>query len=235
MRQVILMLNKPHLLTSLALTLTVTLLTHAAHAQTDKKYDPRKWEKTIQKFEAADKKETPPTGATLFIGSSSIRGWDLKRFFPDLPAINRGFGGSHIEDSTFYAHRIVWPYKPKTIVLYAGDNDMAFGKSADTVVAHYKLFVKRVREKLPEARIVYVPIKPSLSRWNLWPKMRDANAKIKAVIDNDPKQAYAPTDAATLGDDGKPRKDFFLKDGLHLNAKGYAAWTKVVQAVLDKK
>jgi lysophospholipase L1-like esterase len=180
-----------------------------------------------------DAQQPPPKDALLFIGSSSIRMWDLGKSFPDLGAINRGFGGSHTEDSTFYTHRIVWPYRPRTIVLYAGDNDIAFGKTPQVVVGHFNAFVARVREKLPDVRIVYIPIKPSIARWNLWPKMNEANMAIKAVIDKDAKLAYADCATPMLGDDGKPREELFVKDGLHLSEKGYEVWTQVVKPIVE--
>src|SRR5687767_185738 len=94
------------------------------------------FEKEIRAFEAADAKHGPTSGGVLFVGSSSIRLWTtLAKDFPELPVINRGFGGSQIADSIRYAPRIVLPYKPKTIILYAGDNDLADGKSPEQVLA----------------------------------------------------------------------------------------------------
>jgi len=92
-----------------------------------------RWEKAITAFEAKAKDDPPPNSAVLFAGSSSIRLWDLDKYFPDTKTINRGFGGSEIADSTHFADRIILPHKPKAIVLYAGDNDVARGKSAKQV------------------------------------------------------------------------------------------------------
>src|SRR6266550_4287597 len=83
-----------------------------------------KWEPEIRKFEDSDRQNPPPKGAVLFIGSSSIQKWNsLADDFPGTKVINRGFGGSEIADSTVYVDRIVVPYRPKMVVLYAGDND----------------------------------------------------------------------------------------------------------------
>jgi len=220
----------------LGLIVAVAIALTANLAQAQKEYDPRKWEDTIAKFEAKDKESAPPQGAVLFIGSSSIRMWDLDKSFEGVKMINRGFGGSHIEDSTYYADRIIWPYKPRTIVLYAGDNDVKFGKSPDTVVAHFEAFVSKVREKLPETKIIFLPIKPSIARWNLWPKMNEANQRIKAITEKDDRLAYADCATPMLPDDGgKPATDLFIKDGLHLSDKGYRLWSGVVAPMIAAK
>src|SRR5688500_6860726 len=126
------------------------------------------FEKEIRAFEEADRREAPPRGTVLFVGSSSIRMWKtLEKDFPKLTVINRGFGGSTIRDSIRYAERIVIPYQPKRIVLYAGDNDIAQGKTAEQVFADFKEFVTTVRGKLPGVRVDFIAIKPSIKRWGM--------------------------------------------------------------------
>src|SRR5882762_2255584 len=121
-----------------------------------------KWEPEIQQFEKSDKKNPPPKGAVLFVGSSSIRMWkSLAQDFPGIEVINRGFGGSEIADSTFYVDRIVIPYRPKIVILYAGDNDLANVKTPQQVFGDYKAFVSRVQRKLPATKIAFISIKPS--------------------------------------------------------------------------
>ena len=190
--------------------------------------DPAKWKKDIAKFEATDKKSPPPKGAYLFIGSSSARMWDLKKSFPEYTTINRGFGGSELEDSLFYADRILIPCQPKVVFLYAGDNDISNSKTAEIVTADFQKFVAKVHRALPKTDIVFVPIKPSLKRWNLWPKMNKANQAIKKITEANPKLHYLPIPPTMLGKDGKPMNDLFVKDGLHLSAKGYHLWSKHV-------
>ena len=198
-------------------------------------HDSSRWEKYIARFQAADKKQMPPPGGILFIGSSSIRMWKtLKQDFPGLPVINRGFGGSQIADSNHFAGRIVYPYKPRQIVLYAGDNDVAAGKSPETVLADFQQFVKTVHGKLPKARVSFIAIKPSLSRWKLSGKMARANSLVSDACGKDKRLDYIDIWQPMLGDDGRPKPDLFLGDGLHLNAKGYALWTSIVKPHLAK-
>ncbi|MDB4724495.1 SGNH/GDSL hydrolase family protein [bacterium] len=193
-----------------------------------------KWEKAIAKFEAADRKNQPKKGTVLFLGSSSIRGWDLKKWFPDHPYINRGFGGSQISDSIYFFDRLVTPYQPKTIVFYAGDNDISKGKSAKIVSEDFRKFAKLTTQALPQTQILFVAIKPSIKRWNLMNKMRVANQMIADFAKSNPKITFIDIDTPMIGSDGKPRQDLFLKDGLHINAKGYQIWSDRVKRELAR-
>lgn len=187
------------------------------------------WEETIRKFEAADVKSPPPKGAVLFVGSSSIVGWDLRKFFPDLVTINRGFGGSKISDSLRYADRIVTPYEPRAIVFYAGDNDIAGGKSPEQVAGDFREFVAKVREKLPDVPILYIGIKPSKKRWHLIDKIREANKQIEASCGEAQKVTFISVEKPMLGEDGEPHADLLKADGLHLQPAGYQIWSDLVR------
>ena len=198
-------------------------------------HDSSRWEKYIARFEAADKKQMPEPGGVLFLGSSSIRMWKtLKQDFAGFSVINRGFGGSQIADSTHFAGRILHPYKPRQIVLYAGDNDVAAGKSPETVFADFQKFVKAVHANLPKARISFIAIKPSLARWKLSKKMAMTNALVRDDCAKDKLLDYIDIWQPMLGDDSKPKPNLFVRDGLHLNAKGYALWTSLVKPRLAK-
>ncbi|MEC8973805.1 MAG: SGNH/GDSL hydrolase family protein [Verrucomicrobiota bacterium] len=195
-----------------------------------------RWEKSIARFEAADKKEMPKPGGVLFIGSSSIRLWKtLKDDIPGVAVVRRGFGGSQIADSVHFAGRIVHPYQPRQIVMYAGDNDVASGKSPETVLVDFQTFVKVVHAKLPKTRIAFIAIKPSIARWKLSGKMSEANALVHGVCAKDKRLDFIDIWQSMLGQDGKPKPNLFVKDGLHLNANGYALWTSIVKPYLAKR
>jgi lysophospholipase L1-like esterase len=193
-----------------------------------------KWEEDIRQFEKWDRKNTFPSDAVLFVGSSSIRLWPTRECFEGFAVINRGFGGSQISDVNYYAGRIVLPYESKVIVFYAGDNDVAAGKSTRRVFDDYREFVSLVHQKLPGTRIIYIGIKPSRSRWSLWPVMNEANGMIRDFSKKDNRLFYFDSAKPLLGSDGKPNTEFFLKDQLHLNKKGYEVWTKLLRPVIIK-
>ncbi len=188
-----------------------------------------RWEKDIRAFEQADRQSPPPKGCILFLGSSSIRGWKtLQRDYPDLPVVNRGFGGSMIADSTRYADRIVIPYRPRQIVFYAGDNDIASGHRPEQLLADFQAFVEKIQSALPRTRILYVSIKPSPSRWKFVDSTRCTNELIFRYCRRTPGLDYVDVFTAMLGPDGQPRQELFLKDNLHMNAAGYALWTRLI-------
>jgi lysophospholipase L1-like esterase len=190
------------------------------------------WEEAIASLETKDKKSPPPKNAVLFVGSSSIRMWDLPKSFPEEKTINRGFGGSQIADSTHFAARLIFPYHPRQIIFYAGDNDLAKGKSAEEVAADFDAFVKTVRKGLPDVPIAYIAVKPSIARWKLWPIIQDANARIRGRCEKDATLTFIDIAPPMLGDDGLPKKELFLDDGLHMNPTGYALWNEAVRKIL---
>ncbi|HPD16339.1 MAG TPA: SGNH/GDSL hydrolase family protein [Planctomycetota bacterium] len=215
------------------LVATLALCCGLGLAEEAKKAD--RWEKSMQAFEERDAKNPPPKGEIVFIGSSSIVGWNLAKYFPDLKAVNRGFGGSQIADSVQYADRILLPLEPRIVVFYAGDNDIASGKSPEKVFEDYQAFVKKVHDKLPETTIIYIPIKPSIARWKLWEKMKAANALIAEHVKTDKRLAYLDIVPGMLGEDGKPKPELFVKDGLHLSPAGYELWTGLLRPLLNAR
>lgn len=199
--------------------------------------DPRRFEKAIKKFEKQDEKNPPPAGAILCIGSSSMRGWHrtIRADLAPLTVIPRGFGGSTMHDVIHFADRVVLPYKPRAIVVYEGDNDAAAGVSAEGIRDAFAAFVGKVREELPETRFYFLAIKPSISRWKIWPRMKKANALIRRDCEKDKKLTFVDIAAPMLGPDGRPRKDIFKSDNLHMNRKGYEIWRDVLRPILLKK
>ena len=215
-------------LAAAALALCVTF------AQTPQ--NPPPFEADIKKFEAADVANPPAKGGIVFVGSSSIVMWkSLKEDFPGYNVINRGFGGSQISDSVRYAQRIVTPYEPKMVVFFAGTNDLASGKSAETVFADYKAFVGKVREKLPTVPIAYISISPAPSRWSNVETIKKANSLIKEYAGKERNLKFIDVFSLMLDEKGGPRPELFGSDQLHMNEKGYAIWKKAVAPFLPKK
>jgi len=210
--------------------ITACGLTNATAAP--RKPDPARFTADIAAFEAWDRQNSFPEEAVLFVGSSSIRMWQTAECFPDVPVINRGFGGSHVSDVNHFAKRIVLKYAPRTIVFYAGDNDIADGKTPEQVAGDFASFVEIVQAKLPNTKIIYLPIKPSLARWRLWPQMQVTNALVKRFVDSNDHLGYVDTATPMLGPGGKPRSEIFVEDGLHMNAQGYQIWSDLLRSNL---
>ncbi len=193
-----------------------------------------KWEPSIAAFEKKDAESPPAEHPVVFVGSSSIRMWDLKATHPDLNAINRGFGGSIIADSLYFADRIILPYEPKAIVLYAGDNDIAAEMTPEEVAADFKKLSKLIETKLPGTPLLYIAIKPSVKRWDMWPDMKAANDLIAAYCAETADRYFVDIAPVMLGADGKPKAELFKSDGLHMVPEGYAAWKTVLDPILQK-
>ena len=191
-----------------------------------------RWEKEIAAFEQRDREKPPPKNAVVFVGSSSIRLWDVAKSFPGVETINRGFGGSQLADSAHFAPRIVVKYEPRLVVLYAGDNDLAAGKTPEQVADDFRAFVAAVHKDLPKTRIIFLSIKPSIQRWKLVGRGRQANALVEAICKQDEGLLYQDVGTPLLGEDGKPRPELFRQDGLHLNDTGYEVWAAVLKPYL---
>jgi lysophospholipase L1-like esterase len=194
---------------------------------------PKRFERAIAAFEKVDAKKMPPPGGIVCVGSSSMRMWKtIHKDLAPLAVVHRGFGGSNMNDVLHFADRIVLPYKPRAILLYEGDNDVAGGVPAKTIAATFKKLAIKLRAELPDLRIYVISPKPSVSRWKLWPKYVETNALLKAACDADKNMTYVDVAKVMLRDDGTPKPDIFIKDNLHMNAAGYKLWKSVVRPIL---
>jgi lysophospholipase L1-like esterase len=194
-----------------------------------------RWEKDVAAFEAADQTNPPPKNALLFVGSSTIVRWTtLEKNFPNQPIINRGFGGNEIADSTHFADRIIFPYRPKMIFLRAGGNDIHNGKSPEQVFEDFKAFVSTVHAKLPDTQIAFISLSPSIARW----KERDANKKLNALIadyvKDKPRLKYIDTYTVPLDAKGQPRPELFVEDKLHFSPEGYKLLVERVRPYIPR-
>ena len=194
-----------------------------------------RWEKEIAAFEAADRENSPPTGGILFIGSSTIRLWKtLADDYPGLPVINRGFGGSEIVDSTHFADRIIFPYKPKQIVIRAGTNDLHDGRLPREVAADFADFVRTVHSRLPKTEILFIAGNATVARWSENDKNLAMNKKIRKMAVKLPRVAVVDAYDVALDSNGQARPELFIADGLHFNAEGYKLLAERLRPFLPK-
>ncbi len=190
---------------------------------------PERWEGEITAFEAEDARRPPRPGGLLFTGSSSIRLWStLVEDFPGRHVVNRGFGGSGLEDAIAFLDRTIVPHRPRKIFLYAGANDIAAGGGPARVLADFQLFVGRVRERLPGVEIAFLSIAGNPARWAQVERMREANRLVADFAAETPGVEFIDVFSAMLGPDGRPREELFVEDRLHMNERGYRIWREVV-------
>jgi lysophospholipase L1-like esterase len=201
----------------------------------DTPHDFAKWEKEIAAYEATDRANPPPKGGLLFTGASSIRRWTtLAEDFPKHTVLNRGVGGSEIEDITHFADRIVFPYAPRMIFLRSGGNDIYRGKSPERVFADFKAFVTKVHATLPQTRIVFISQNPTAARIGQWEKEKALNTMVAEFVRNTPNLGYVDVSDVFVGADGQPRLDLFVADKLHFNAAGYKLFADRIRPQLPK-
>ena len=219
------------LLTGLALAFAPAL--RADDKAPAKPHNFAQWENEIAAFEKADAQTPPDKGGIVFVGSSSIRLWKtLAEDFPQHRVLNRGFGGSEIADSVHFADRIVLPYAPRMVVLYAGGNDLNNGRQPEEVFADFKAFAEKVRAALPAAGLAYISSAGNPARWAQVEKVRALNGLIAAYLKEQPNTKFIDVFTRMLGDDGLPKPDIFVADKLHMNPDGYKIWTEVIRPLL---
>jgi len=197
--------------------------------------EPNRFEDEIRIFEIIDHFRPPPDKAVLFTGSSTIHRWfNLEHDLPGLSLINRGFGGSTMNDLNYYRERIVFSYTPSFIFIYEGDNDIARGVSPLEFINDCQDFILSCSNQIPEAEIYFMSIKPSLARWNNWGEMQKANQMLMELAEQNEKVHYLDIASDMLNKDGVPKKDIFANDRLHLNDNGYEILTDALGRILYK-
>jgi lysophospholipase L1-like esterase len=173
----------------------------------------------------------------VFTGSSSVRMWnDIESRFSAYNILNTGFGGSQMSEMFYYAEELIVDYKPKQIFIYEGDNDLGEGKSPDQILQDADKVVKYLRGRLPKRiQIAFITPKPSIRRWDLKQRyenyirlLKQWTAKQKNVICID---VWSPM----IDTNGELKRDLFVEDGLHMNAKGYDLWTQAISPYLKRK
>lgn len=189
----------------------------------------------IQAFRIQDSIQEPKDGMILFIGSSSFRLWKTaKEDFRNPTILNRAFGGATLEDVIYYQNDVVLKYQPKKIFLYCGENDIASSEkiTPEIVLDRFKVLYQSMRSQFPDTPIVFVSIKPSILRWSMRDRMIAANAMIGNYLKGKPNAVFVNVWDKML-ENGQPRKDIFINDNLHMNAKGYAIWKKELEFLVN--
>jgi lysophospholipase L1-like esterase len=199
--------------------------------------DPARFENAIRQFEKQDAISPPPAGAIVCAGSSSMRKWHEKihQDLAPLQVIARGFGGSNMNDLLTFADRIVIAYRPRAVVIYEGDNDLAQGVDPAAVRDKFVALVAKIHAALPETRIYCLAVKPSIARWQLWPKMQQTNRLLAAECQRDKRLAFVDIARPMLNGDGHVKTDLFISDGLHMNRKGYVIWRDTLRPILMQR
>lgn len=194
-----------------------------------------RWQARVDSYLARDRVEPPPLGAVVFTGSSSIDFWTtLREDFPGVTTVNRGIDGMRIADLSTFARQLVLPLRPRVVVLYAGENDLAAGGTVEAVVTAFEQARELIFTACPEARLVVLSLKPSLRRRALLPLMRETNTRLSALCDADKRCTFIDVFSPMLDATGEPRAELFDEKGLHMTPAGYRLWTALVAVAVPK-
>lgn len=224
--------RRSHLAAAWILQAFLTVACMPVPAQ-EKSRGPERFDAEITKLQQKFVADQSPTGGVLFVGSSSIRLWKVQEAFPGLSVRNHGFGGSTLADSVHFFERIVQPVRPEAVVLYAGDNDLAGGKSPEQVTEDFRSLAELMLTRLPECRrVLYLSIKPSIKRWANAEKIRQTNTMIRDECQKHERLTFVDIWPLMLDSAGQPRADLLVDDGLHLNADGYVIWNQALAPLL---
>lgn len=196
--------------------------------------DPLRFNTEINHLDSMSYDFDPGKNIYLFTGSSSIRKWDsLSVYFSDYQIINNGFGGSQMSDLLYYVDILILKYEPNKVFIYEGDNDLAEEKEINEIMVTAKKLVKKLRKGLSEIEIVFISAKPSLARWELKHQYLALNSALRDYCNTKSYLTYADVWDVMLNQTGDPNPDLFVKDGLHLNEKGYDLWARSLGRYLE--
>jgi len=191
------------------------------------------WENEITGLEKKAAANPVKKRSIVFTGSSSIRLWEgLPTYFPGKKIVNHGFGGSQTAEVAHFAERLITPFKPKQVVIYVGDNDLAVGKLPEKVFADFQELFTKIRESRPKATVTFISIKPSPSRKQYYAAIQQTNTLIKDFLENQKKAAFVDIYTPMLGQNGKPKPELFRPDSLHMTPAGYDIWAQVLKPYL---
>lgn len=195
--------------------------------------NPHRYAEAMRRFAEDDAKAMPAAGGIVFVGSSTVRGWKVAEAFPDLPTINRGFGGSHTGDSVFWFDRVVLKYRPKVVVMLVGSNDLDSNRPGSLVVDNVRRFAEMLRATLPETKLIYVAVKPSPSRPDKLGLTIEVNEKI-AEVAKEMGFTFVNPNAGLVDAEGNPKPELYVGDKLHFTPAGFAVINAAVEPVLRR-
>lgn len=194
------------------------------------------YQEDINKFKDQDLINFPEDVEVLFTGSSSIRFWNsLEEDMRPLKVLNRGFGGAHIVHVNYHFEDVVSRYNPQAIVFFCGTNDITALKTAKETVEDFKIFQNKVRTNLPNVPIFVIGIKPTPAREYIEEEELEYNKLIADLAAEDELLSFIDIWDAMLSEEGERIPELFVEDGLHINAKGYEIWTKLVRENLKQR
>lgn len=193
------------------------------------------YESEVSQLEARIKSGEITKGANLFYGSSSLKLWkSMKEDLAPHNVENVAFGGSTIEACVYFFERLVPVCEPKSIIFYAGDNDIGNGVYHSDVMARFEALLAKRAKTLSGIKFTFISVKPSPARHHLLHRIRLLNSYVKTRLDELDNVNYLDVHSLMYTPDGMPNHELFNDDGLHMNENGYAIWRNLLLSHASK-
>lgn len=188
----------------------------------------------VNNYLTKDKKVPVAKYGVVITGSSSVRFWQpqIHDDFTKINVIARGFGGSNMNDLLYFSKELITQYKPRAVAIYEGDNDIAQGIQPNVILQKFIALIKKIKQKLPDIRVYFISIKPSIARESMWPRMVETNLLIQKECEIEINCTYIDVSSKLLRK-GLPKQGIYIADGLHLNKKGYQLWSSSIVPVIE--
>lgn len=183
---------------------------------------------------AAPKPDAKPVA--LFMGSSTIDYWGtLAQDFPTYRTVNVGVAGTKYTYLVDHIDQWMKDIRADVIVIYSGDNDVAWGSSPQAIAANFERVLKSIRAVRPDVPVAVISIKPGYSLWRRFKleRISETNALLAAAAKKDPGTRFVDVYSKMLNERGTANGALFGADGIHMNESGYALWKGELAPVLD--
>ncbi|MCX5659701.1 MAG: GDSL-type esterase/lipase family protein [Planctomycetota bacterium] len=187
-------------------------------------------------FVAQDAQTPPPAHPTVFIGASSVTFWrDIPATFKEFDALNRGFGGSRLGDLIDHLDEVVVKYKPRAVVIWGGNSDIASGEPVEKVFETYKTLLDKIHAAVPETHVFCLSIIPAPVRVKNSEKLDAVSALLREHAGKNPSYLHYLDARFVMSDaEHKPDPANYRSDELHPNEQGYAKLAPVIRKALHE-
>ncbi|WP_431295215.1 GDSL-type esterase/lipase family protein [Pedobacter sp. P26] len=124
-------------------------------------------------------------------------------------------------------------YKPKALVVYAGDNDLGDGRNPEEIFIFFQQLMVKVNIRFGNLPCYFISLKPSIHRWHIADQFRYTNNLIESeIIKLHGNWKFIDVFKKMLDKSGHPNPSLYDYDGLHLSEEGYRLWTESVKEKL---
>ncbi len=193
---------------------------------------------------------SPKYNEFILAGSSSMENWTSSyRDMLPFTTYNVAIGGTTVKEwANSLAERLIYPYRPRAVVLYVGVNDIKgiaenggnLSTAGEVTANSVMEFLTAVHERLPDATVYYVlinqiPLAYSNGQNNNYvSQINTANERISAFAADKNWLVTVDADEKMVNANGVAVSSYFT-DGIHMTTDGYALWSDAIKKAVAAK